>query len=117
METRFKAYTVWLILKGETEEALEKLAEHYDTDTPKFKVGLPKRHKTGVLGCYSARDKTISVLNNDMLSQPSVIIHEFYHHLRTGIDHKHKGTERYARDFAKDYIDAYKTTINSKKDS
>jgi hypothetical protein len=113
LETRFKAYTVWLILNGKTEEALERLAEHYDVDVPKLKTGLPKRHKTGVLGCYTTRDKTISVLNSDMMSQPSVIIHEFYHHLRTGVDHKHRGNERNAREFAQDFTEAYKTMISS----
>ena len=87
---------------------LEKLSEHYETEVPKLTVGLPKRHKTNVLGTYTAYDQTIRVLNSDMLKKPSVIIHEFYHHLRTGIDHKHRGNERNARQFAQDYIDAYK---------
>jgi hypothetical protein len=112
LETRFKAYIVWLILKSETEKALEMLAEHYEVEVPKLTVGLPKRHKTNVLGTYSAHDKTISVLNSDMLRNPSVIIHEFYHHLRIDLDNKHKGNERNAREFAQDYIDAYKTTTN-----
>ena len=110
MEAQFKAYIVWLILRNETEKALEILAEHYDVEKPKLIVGLPKRHKTNVLGCYTARDKTISVLNSDMLRDPSVIIHEFYHHIRIDIDYKHKGNERNAREFAKDYIDAYEAT-------
>ena len=117
METRFKAYIVWLILNSETEKALEKLAEHYDVEKPKLTVGLPKRHKTNVLGCYSARDKTISVLNSDMLSQPSVIIHEFYHHIRIDLDQKHRGNERNAREFAQDYIDEYKTMIDPSRSS
>ncbi len=112
METRFKAYIVWLVLNGETEKALEKLSEHYEVELPKLKVGLPKRHKTNVWGTYTARDHTISVLNSDILKQPSVIIHEFYHHLRTGIDLKHRGNERNAREFAQDYIDAYKQLTN-----
>jgi hypothetical protein len=114
LESRFKAHIVWLVLNGETEKALEELADHYDVDVPKLKVGLPKRYKTGALGCYTARDKTISVLNSEMLSEPAIVIHEFYHHLRTGLDLKHRGNERNAREFAQDFIDAYKTMINSK---
>ena len=117
METRFKAYIVWLILKGETEDALQRLADHYDVDKPKLKVGLPKGHKTGVLGCYSTRDATISLLNSDVYGKPAVILHEFYHHLRTGIDHKHRGNERYANEFAQDYINAYKKITNTKKEN
>jgi len=117
LETRFKAYIVWLILGSKTEKALEMLAEHYEVEKPKLTVGLPKRHKTNVLGCYSARDKTISVLNSDMLRNPSIIIHEFYHHLRIDLDHKHRGNERNAREFAQDYIDAYKALNNPKQDN
>ena len=115
METRFKAYIVWLILKGRTEEALQKLADHYDVDKPKLKVGLPKRHKTGVLGCYTTRDSTISILDNETINKPFVIIHEFYHHLRTGIDHKHRGNERYANEFAREYIEAYRSITSTEK--
>ncbi len=116
MESRFKAYIVWLILRSETEKALGMLAEHYDVDVPKLTVGLPKRHKTNVLGCYSTRDHTISVLNSDTLRNPSIIIHEFYHHLRTDLDHKHRGNERNAREFAQDYLDAYKKTTKLETD-
>ena len=114
LESRFKAYIVWLILNGKAEEALEQLAEHYDVDMPKLKVGLPKRHKIKTLGCYSTRDETISVLNSDMLKEPSVIVHEFYHHLRIGLDMKHRGNERNAREFAQSFIDEYKMIIAKK---
>lgn len=109
MESKFKALTVWLILNGKVEKALETLAEHYSVDVPKVKVGLPRGRKKKTLGCYSAKNKTISVLNNDMLKEPFVILHEFYHHLRTTADVKHKGTEKYADKFAKGFIHAYKT--------
>ena len=112
METRFKGYIVWLILNGETEKALEKLADHYEVEIPKLKVGLPKRHKTRALGTYTNHNQTISVLNSDMLKQPLVIIHEFYHHLRIDLDHKHRGNERNAREFAQDYVEAYNTITN-----
>jgi hypothetical protein len=113
LETRFKAYIVWLMLNGETEKALEKLAEHYEVETPKLKVGLPKRYKTRTLGTYTTRHQTISVLNSDMLKQPLVIIHEFYHHLRIDLNRKHRGNERNAREFAQDYVEAYNKITNS----
>jgi hypothetical protein len=117
LETGFKAYIVWLILRNEPEKAIEMLAEHYEVEKPKLTVGLPKRHKTNVYGCYSARDQTISVLNSDMLRNPSVVIHEFYHHLRIDLDFKHRGNERSAREFAQDYIDAYKRFTSPKQDN
>jgi len=110
LEQNFKALIVYLILNGETEKALEMLAKHYSVDVPKIKVGLPKRHKKKSLGCYSTKNKTISVLNSDMLKEPFIILHEFYHHLRTALDAKHKGTERYADEFSKEFIQAYKLT-------
>jgi hypothetical protein len=107
LEQRFEASIVWLILNGETEKALETLAKHYGVEVPKLKVGLPKGRKIKTLGCYAAKNKTISVLNSDVLKQPFVILHEFYHHLRTNADAKHLGTEKYADEFAKKFIQAY----------
>jgi hypothetical protein len=107
LEQRFEASIVWLILKGETEKALDALAKHYDVDVPKLKVGLPKGRRIKTLGCYTARNKTISVLNSDVLKQPFVILHEFYHHLRTNVNAEHLGTEKYADEFARKFIQAY----------
>ena len=108
---RFKVSIVWLILNGKVEKAIELLAEHYRVDVPKIKVGLPKGRKKKILGCYNAKKGTIFVLNSDTLKEPFIILHEFYHHLRTTLDTKHKGTEKYADEFAKDFIQAYKSTV------
>ena len=107
MELEFKASVVQLILDGQVEEALELLAKHYNVNSPKIKVGLPRRHKRNAVGCYTARNGTISVLNSDVLKEPSIVIHEFYHHLRTSVDKKHKGTEKHATKFVKGFIQAY----------
>jgi len=107
-ETQFKAFVVHLILNGNAEEALEQLAKHYNVSLPIIQVGLPGRHRTKALGCYTAKNQTIHVLNSDVLKEPFTILHEFYHHLRTSIDKKHKGTEKYASQFARDFILAYK---------
>jgi len=108
----FEVLVVWLILNGKVEKALERLAEHYSVDVPKIEVGLPKGRKKKTLGCYNAKKGTISVLNSDTLKEPFIILHEFYHHLRTALDTKHKGTEKYADEFAKDFIQAYKSKAN-----
>lgn len=105
----FEVLVVWLILNGKVEKALELLAEHYSVDVPKIEVGLPKGRRKKALGCYNAKKRTISVLNSDALKEPFIILHEFYHHLRTALDTKHKGTEKYADEFAKDFIQAYKS--------
>ncbi len=113
-EQKFKTYIVSLIINGKTEQALEKLAQSYNVETPTVKVGLPKRHKSKALGCYSVKNRTIYVLNSDIMQNPFVLLHEFYHHIRTGVDLKHRGTEKYASHFAQEYIQAYKT-LNANK--
>lgn len=107
-EQRFKALIVWLIANGKAETALVKLADHYDIEVPKLRVGLPKGRKKQALGCYTGKNKTISVLDSEMIKQPFVVLHEFYHCMRTGIDDKHRGTEKYADDFANDFLRAYR---------
>jgi hypothetical protein len=108
LEQDFKATIVWLILNGNVEKALELLAQRYRVKVPIIRVGLPKRNKSKALGCYNGKKRTISVMNSDVLKDPFVILHEFYHHLRTGQDERHRGTEKYANTFAKDYLAAYR---------
>ncbi len=104
----FKAYMVSLILNGKTEEAIEHLAQEYHVTVPELKVGLPKKHKIKAYGCYTAKNQTISVQNSDILANPFVILHEFYHHLRSkGVDKMHRGTEGNADKFALTFIAAY----------
>jgi hypothetical protein len=110
----FKPTIVLLIINGRTEEALTLLANEYHVKIPNLKVGLPKKHKAVAYGCYTAKTETISVLNSDMLVNPFVILHEFYHHLRSkGVDKMHRGTEKNADKFALEFIEAYKLAANS----
>lgn len=108
-ERSFKAYVVWLVLSGKAEVALQMLAKKYKVSVPKMKVGLPKRHKTKARGCYVTEDGIIYLQNSDALMNPFIILHEFYHHLRTSIDKKHKGTEKYADRFAREFLEAYQS--------
>lgn len=108
-EDNFKPLIVHLILNGKTEEALTLLAKKYQVKTPSLKVGLPKGRKVTAYGCYSPNNETISVLNSDIIANPFVILHEFYHHLRTkSADKVHRGTEKNADKFAIEFIEAYK---------
>ena len=103
---------VWLILNGKVERAVEFLSAQFDVSVPKTRVGLPKGRKNKALGCYSARDRTISVLDSDTLKDPFVILHEFHHHPRTAADRRHKGTEKFADKFASKFVEAYKSMAN-----
>jgi Zn-dependent peptidase ImmA (M78 family) len=107
-QDNLKPLIVWLILIGKPEEALELLAKKYQVNVPDLKVGLPKGHKITAYGCYTSKNQTISVLNSDVLINPFVILHEFYHHLRSkSVDRMHKGTEKNADKFAKEFIMQY----------
>ena len=107
-QDNFKPMVVWLILSGKPEEALELLAKNYKVKVPALKVGLPKGRKITAYGCYTAKNQTISVLNSDVLVNPFVILHEFYHHLRSkSVDRMHKGTEHGADQFAMEFITEY----------
>ena len=112
-QENFKPYVVWLILNGKPEEALDLLAKNYKVKVPKLKVGLPKGHKITAFGCYTNKNETISVLNSEVIVNPFVILHEFYHHLRSkAVDRMHKGTEKNADKFAMEFIEAYKAALN-----
>lgn len=103
----FKVLIVELIVNGEANKALNLLSKKYKVEKPKLKVGLPKGRKTKTLGCYSTKQSIIMVQNRDSLTDPYLILHEFYHHLRTNIDNKHLGTEKNADKFAIEYIAEY----------
>jgi len=105
-ENLFKAKIVQLILIKEPFEAIEALSRHYTIDVPRLKVGMPKGCSKKV-GCYVAKTKTIHVMNQEKLEEPFVILHEFYHHLRTR-DGEHRGTEKHADKFAEEFIEAFK---------
>ena len=108
LQANFKPIVVALILNGKPEEALAILGKKYKVTTPKLKVGLPKGRKATAFGVYTSKNETISVLNSDALMNPFVILHEFYHHLRSrAIDKQHRGTEKNADKFAAEFIKAY----------
>ena len=104
----FKASIVRLLSNGKTKDALEQLADFYHVSAPRIKVGLPKGHRKKTLACYTVRDKTIAVLNSDVLMDPFTVLHEFYHHVRFRLGRHHRGTERNANEFARDFIESYK---------
>jgi Zn-dependent peptidase ImmA (M78 family) len=116
-QDNYKPMVVWLILNGKTEEALELLAKNYNVNVPNLKVGLPKKHKTKAYGCYTAKNQTISVHNSDVLANPFVILHEFYHHLRSkGVDRMHRGTEGNADKFALNFLVLYQLSAKKVQD-
>lgn len=105
-EIIFKSSIVNEILQKRPEEALKMLGKKYDVKPPELFVGVVKGYSTNVLGVYVAKKKAIYVRNSDMLFNPFVILHEFYHHIRTRPS-KHRGTEKHADRFAQDFLNAH----------
>lgn len=107
----FEARIVQLIFSGDSEKALEALSKHYGVETPKLRVGVV-RGRVRNPAVYVARTKTIHVSDAEGLSNPQLILHEFYHHLRTR-DEKHRGTEKHADRFAEHFVRSYAEKIRS----
>jgi hypothetical protein len=106
----FKALVVSLILDSKPEMALEALCKNYGIEKPKLGVGVFKGRSKGVRAVYSLNRKEILAAKREYLYDPFVIIHEFYHHLRS-VSGRHRGTEKQADMFALDYIDGYRRFV------
>lgn len=105
-----KAKIVALILDKKTEMALEKLSELYKVDTPEIVVGTIKKKRRTVYAVYVVQEKKIYALNSDIFYNPFVILHEYYHHIRSKLG-THRGSEKYANLYAQDFIDSYMKVV------
>jgi hypothetical protein len=105
-----KTKIVYMILSKRTEEALEYLSKVYNIATPEIVVGTVKGKRRTVYAVYVQKESKIYAINSDIFYNPFVVLHEFYHHIRTkgGI---HRGSEKNANMYAKSFIDAYNRTI------
>ena len=101
-----KAKIVALILDKKTELALEKLSELYKIDAPEIVVGTIKKKRRTVYAVYVVQEKKIYALNSDIFYNPFVILHEYYHHIRSK-QGTHRGSEKYANLYAQDFVDSY----------
>ena len=106
-----KAKVVYMILNKKTEEALQNLSKFYKVKPPEITVGTIKGKRRTVYAVYVQRESKIYCINSDIFYNPFIVLHEFYHHIRTkgGI---HKGSEKNANMYAKSFIDSYKKIID-----
>lgn len=107
-EDRMKAQVVALILDSKPEEAIRVLSRWYRVSVPRLGVGVVEGRTKGVAAVYSRNRKEILAARREYLYDPFVMVHEFYHHLRS-IGGRHRGTERQADEFAMGFITAYRT--------
>jgi len=99
----FRAGVVGLILDGKAEDALGLLSKYYGVDEPALRVGTVKRHRK-VLACYVENERRIYLSNSSFLTNPFVLLHEFYHHLRASGVEKRRQAEKRADLFATGFI-------------
>jgi hypothetical protein len=106
-----KAKVVYMILNKKTEEALQNLSKFYKVIPPEITVGTIKGKRRTVYAVYVQGESKIYCINSDVFYNPFIVLHEFYHHIRTkgGI---HKGSEKHANIYAKSFIDSYKKIVN-----
>lgn len=105
-----QARVVALILDSKTEEAIEVLSRWYKVSVPGLGVGVVEGKTKGVAAVYSQKRKKILAARREYLYNPFVMIHEFYHHLRS-VSGKHRGTEKQADKFALEFIEAYRKAV------
>ena len=107
-----KAQIVRMILEKQTEKALEKLSEFYHVTPPQIVVGTIKGKRRTVYALYVQKERKIYALNSEIFFNPFVVLHEYYHHIRTKIG-VHRGSERNANKFAQEFVDAYKKIVGN----
>ena len=105
-EDEMKASVVALILDSKPEVAIDALSRWYRVSKPKLGIGVVEGKTKGVAAVYSQKRKEILAANREFMYDPFVMIHEFYHHLRS-VSGKHRGTEKQADRFALGFISAY----------
>lgn len=101
-----KAKIVALILDKKTEQALEYLSKFYKVDTPEIVVGTIKKKRRTVYAVYVVQEKKIYALNSEIFYNPFIILHEYYHHIRSKFG-THRGSEKHANMYAQQFIDSY----------
>ena len=107
-----KAEAVLLILDSRPEDAITLLCKWYKVRPPRLGVGVFEGRTKGVAAVYSVQRKEILAARREYLYDPFVIIHEFYHHLRSTTG-RHRGTEKQADKFALDFIAAYRRMVEN----
>jgi hypothetical protein len=107
---------VRLILDKKTEDALNLLSAFYNVAAPEIKVGTIKGKRKTVYAVYVGRERKIYAMNSDIFYNPFIVLHEFYHHLRSQ-GTEHRGSEYYANKYAKHFLHSYISVLRSNENS
>ena len=93
--------------RGDQSIAVKLLSEYYDVSEPSLRVGTVKGHRK-VLACYVEKEKRIYISTSELLTDPFIILHEFYHHIRASSISKSRQVEKRADLFALNFIRDFK---------
>jgi hypothetical protein len=102
----FRSKIVGLIMAGHAEQALKLLSDYYRVEEPDLRVGTVKRHRN-VAGCYVHGEKRIYLSKGEYITNPFLILHEFYHHLRASQVRGREQIDKRADLFALNFIRAF----------
>ncbi len=105
-----KTKIVLMIINKKTEDALQNLSKFYNVSPPEIAVGTVKGKRKTVYAVYVQKESKIYTANSDVFYNPFIVLHEFYHHIRTK-GGMHRGSEKNANRYAKSFIDAYNRII------
>jgi len=108
-DTHLQSKIVKLILDSKTEDALKLLSSFYHISPPDIKVGTIKGRRKTVYAVYVHKERRIYALNSEVFYNPFIILHEFYHHLRSRAI-GHRGSEKHANYYAKEFLHSYGVT-------
>lgn len=110
LDEPWMARIVQKILNKDTEQALTELSDLYSIRPPEIVVGTIKGKRKTVYAVYVQNENRIYAMNSDIFYNPFVILHEFYHHLRSrsGV---HRGSEKNANMYARRFIVAYSKVL------
>lgn len=105
-----QARIVHMILSKDTEQALDALSKFYRIKPPEIVVGTLKGKRKTVYAVYVPKERRIYARDSDIFYNPFVVLHEFYHHLRSQ-GGPHRGSERHANLYAQNFLESYKLVI------
>jgi hypothetical protein len=105
-----KAKVVHMILDRKPEDALQTLSKFYSVTPPEIVVGTIKGKRKTVYAVYVQKERRIYAINSDIFYNPFIVLHEFYHHIRTK-SNVHRGSEKHANMYAQGFIDSYKRIV------
>ena len=107
---QFQAQVVYHILNRQTEKALEMVSGFYKIKAPEIAVGTVKGKRRTAYAVYVRNEAKIYAMDSEIFYNPFVIMHEFYHHLRSQ-GGTHRGTEKHANAYAAKFIESYRQAV------